>query len=235
MERILRDLDRLITFNRLNRQALADSIGAKRQNMIAPLKAHRSMPSQHLGNLLQAVGIDEAYHFDVNQVHGLTVTKGEAHAEKLLTVLQAFMTEPVRQRWFLQGIGEGAATSKAIILEDARNALIAVRNDDGRLSIPESWKEGSDETRGLAKRYFDRDDLPKREAPLALYQRLFDPALEPVSVNDCRAMLAREAKVWTWTRVAEQAQKQGLDAIVAAEKLGLNAKMAAQKPGADRK
>lgn len=46
--------------------------------------------------------------------------------------------------------------------------------------------------------------------------------------------LAREIKVWTWTRVAEQAQKQGLDAIVAAEKLGLNAEMAAQKPEADR-
>ena len=212
MKDFLLELDKLIAYKRLNRETLAVSIGINRQNLIAALKGRRTLPPQYVNGLLTEAGLNASYSFDVTKVHGITVFKGDEQAEDLLDLLKFFLTEPLRQRWLLEGIGERAIKSKALAMEDARGAFILVRNDDGKLF----------QLKTEAAYYFDTTDLPVREVPLALFQRLFDPGFEPITADECRIILAQNIKIWTWTRVIEQARKRGLDAAFVAEKLCLD-------------
>ena len=64
------------------------------------------------------------------------------------------------------------------------------------------------------------DGSSEREIALNTFNALFlDDA--GLSVEDLRAALASEAKVWTWTRLREKAEKAGLTAKSAARALGL--------------
>lgn len=203
-------------------------MGTTRQNLISAFKGRRPLPAAQMPSLRQALGLDDDYRFEPGRVHGLTATQGEKHRDLLLSLLRRCMTWPVRSKWFLRGIGEDRG-SFAYVFEDSRGALVVVRNDDALLDAPgirknaedaadAARREGQAGDENLAGLFSRADGSPEREMALAAFETLFTSGM---SAESLRAALDSPAKVWTWGRLREKAERAGQNAKSAAKALGL--------------
>lgn len=219
MERLITNMGGLTKLKQLNRDLLAKKVEWDKANMLKAFAGDRPVPSRYMAGLRKALGLDDAYHFIPDEIHALTVTNGEAQADILLDVLHQFFTLPVKNRWVLRGIPESGGEALACVLEDAANALVVVRNDDALLFCPSQWQDAQTKTALSVVEYFDKNKSVEREVPMALFELIFNG---DIRVEEVRNMLNREAKVWTWSRIAACFKRKGWDANIAAERLGLD-------------
>jgi transcriptional regulator with XRE-family HTH domain len=219
MKSRLMDMGYLIALKQLNRDELARAIGSTRQNLIAAVKGRRPLPARQVPLLRHELALDDRYLLAKGRVHGLTVSNGEKQGEMALSVLRAFMAWPVRRQWYLRGIGEACREGFAYVFEDSRGVLVALRNDDTLLSdVSRRFPETEDAPAGSGEIFLRREDIPKREASMRSFDGIFSGG---TGEEDCRAMLRRGEKVWTWARLREEAEQAGLSAEDLAARSGL--------------
>lgn len=220
MEELLIDLGRLISLEHINRDTLAHALGMDRSNLLSALRGRRSLPAVYLPSLRSILHLDDDYRLKPGRVHGLWVKNGYKQKDDLVAVFRRFFLFPLQNLCYLRGIGEDGRESFAYVFEDGRGVMVAVRNDDALLAVkPQENETGT--SPNAEDELFRRDHvIPEREMPIDSFIKLFAWDDPNKSEAEFRAVLNRDAKVWTWARLREKAEMMGLSAEMVAQKMG---------------
>lgn len=215
MNTLLENIGCLIELKRPNRDMLAASIGTTRQNLISAIKGRRPLPARYMPALRHALGLDDMNLLTNKQVHFMTVVDGEKQKPVLYKVLANFCHGPLSPHLLVRGIGEGKKESFAYVIAAKDGTLLFIRNDDGTLA---SWPiEEPDDN--ICEAFIQHIKHPTCELPLHSFNQLFEENIPPQKLH---SLLNWGEKVWTWTRVQEQAEQRGMTPAEAARKLRLD-------------
>lgn len=194
MNDLVTNLGSLVALKRLNRDKLAAALGISRPNMISALRGRRSLPPSTLPILRALLHLDDAYMLTCGRVHVLSVRSVAKDGEIAAHVLHSFLVGPMQQTWTLKSVGENGYEGFACVFQDARGAMVVVRNDDALLpqSLPaELWLRNS-QSRDVHRDYF------------ALLMA------EDISPDLLGKTLHSLIQVWTWNKLRMTAELSGI-------------------------